>query len=702
MFLDNIPMKRKLIGGFFCIVILALAIAFIGYISMGDMTNKAQAMYDENLVSLDQLLNADNSFLNIRINIYKTVFAKDERKDKFEEIDAEIENILGKLKTYRSESRSDEEIALLDEFDSNWAVFEKKLRTVIDDMNAGREEAALEGIYSDDFATPRDTAQDALDKLEAYNQEQAQKLKNEIIQTYQTSSIIFLIIGIFALIFGLGLAILLNRSITGPLSKTVNMIQEIGMGHLGMRLNMSRTDEIGQMAERMDAFAEHLQTQVIGSMQQIARGEKVTNISIMDDQDQIGPALRDTADTISNLIDETQKLVAAAKEGNLTARGNESAFRGGYKDIINGFNATLENLIGPINEAMNLSKQYAQGNYSSRFSESLHVKGDFIPFRDALNTIGIDTGKAISHVKQEVESLLSTMEETNASSEEIAAGSHTLASNANKVSDLSESSSHGIDQILNAMNDLATAVSSVATETTNVAGLTQQTNTLSIDGTKLVEKTDQGMRGIKISFEETNQVVKEIDDQMGEIGSIVELIGGIADQTNLLALNAAIEAARAGEAGLGFAVVADEVKALAEESRISAERIAGLITILQKKSKNVTDSMNRSLEDVTTGDSAVKEMMKIFEQIAESIEIASKRVSDVAANTEEQAATVEEITASVHELEKLTKDSSQEAIAASAATEEISSSIDQVTKAISDASASIQRISNEMNKFTTS
>lgn len=699
MFLDNIPMKKKLIGGFLCVIFFAIIIALVGYFSMGDMAEKAKTMYDDNLVSLDQLLNADNSFLNIRINIYKVVFAKDERTDKFAEIDDEIVNIKSKLEAYQSQSLSPEESALVGEFNKNWPVFESTLRTIIDHMKNEREKEALEGIYSEDFAIPRDAAQDALDKLEAYNQELSKSMRDEIVHNYEVSTQLFFIIVLLTLIFGIGLAVLLTKSITGPLSQAVTMIQEMNKGHLGMRLDMTRKDEIGEMAETMDSFANNLQKEVIGSMQKIARGEKVSHIPIMDDKDEIGPALRDTAGTISNLIDETDKLVSAARDGNLSVRGDESAFQGGYRDIIKGFNSTLENLLGPINEAMVLSKEYAHGNFSARFSDTIPIKGDFVPFKNALNTIGMDTGSSILHVRQEVESLLGTMEETNASSEEIAAGSRTVAVNANRVSDLSEKSSHGIQQILSAMNDLATAVSSVAMETTDVAGLTQKTNTLSIEGTKLVQKTGEGMKSIKDSFEETNQVVQEIDDQMGEIGSIVELISGIADQTNLLALNAAIEAARAGDAGLGFAVVANEVKALAEESRVSAERIAGLITILQKKSKNVTTSMNHSLDDVMTGDAAVQEMMTIFEHIADSIEIASKRVSDVAANTQEQAASVEEITASVHELEVLAKDSSQEAIASSAATEEISSSIDQVTRSISDASSSLQAISSEMNKF---
>ena len=56
-------------------------------------------------------------------------------------------------------------------------------------------------------------------------------------------------------------------------------------------------------------------------------------------------------------------------------------------------------------------------------------------------------------------------------------------------------------------------------------------------------------------------------------------------------MNAAIEAARAGEHGRGFAVVAEEVKNLAEDSREAAERIAKMITEVQKETGRAIESM---------------------------------------------------------------------------------------------------------------
>jgi len=293
------------------------------------------------------------------------------------------------------------------------------------------------------------------------------------------------------------------------------------------------------------------------------------------------------------------------------------------------------------------------------------------------------------------------MEETSASVEEVTAGAQNLAHNAGVVSDLSEKSGAGVNQVLQAMNDLSTTVSAVATQANEVANLTQETDDLSRQGAELVGRTDAGMQKISSSFNETDHVIGEIGKQMEDIGTIVNVISSIADQTNLLALNAAIEAARAGDAGLGFAVVADEVKSLALESQQSAEKIANLITDLQKKSRAVTESMKNSLKDVDEGNTAVRETLTVFNKIAEAIANVSIRVGEVAGASEEQAASVEQISASVHELGNLIEQAAKEAVDSSAATEEASAALDQITRVITDATASIDRISQSMGRFTT-
>ncbi|MEI6293055.1 MAG: methyl-accepting chemotaxis protein [Methanomicrobiales archaeon] len=417
------------------------------------------------------------------------------------------------------------------------------------------------------------------------------------------------------------------------------------------------------------------------------------------DFNEIKNNLNNCIDNISALVADANLLAKAAVEGKLKTRADATKHLGDYRRIVEGVNNTLDSVINPVNEAMRMANEFAKCNFTARVDENLHVEGDFIKFKEALNSIGIEVSKAVNMINQQVMDLASSAEEANASIEEVASGAEHIARNAQAVSQNAERGNDGIGQVLRAMEDLNQTVTDVAQKAEKVSHLTENANTLSIKGTELAAQAERGMVSITNSSNDVDKIIVDIKAEMDKIGKIVGLISDLANQTNLLALNAAIEAARAGEAGRGFAVVATEVKSLAQESRASAENIADMIGTLQKKSMAAGEAVASSNREVKVGSEALSQTLRSFNDIVRAIEDISKNVVEVASLSEEQAATVEEVTASVNEVQELVHGTAKDAMDAAAAAEEASASIDQITKVVGGVNRIVDSVSKEMSKF---
>ena len=160
----------------------------------------------------------------------------------------------------------------------------------------------------------------------------------------------------------------------------------------------------------------------------------------------------------------------------------------------------------------------------------------------------------------------------------------------------------------------------------------------------------QSIHQLADDIESSSRVIADLERDVGNIASILDVIRGIAEQTNLLALNAAIEAARAGEQGRGFAVVADEVRSLASKTQVSTGEIQAMIERLQQGSKEAVAAMARSRESGIATVSQANKANESLDLISHSIAVINDMNLQIATAAKQQSQVSEDISHNVQKI----------------------------------------------------
>jgi len=559
--------RTKLIAAYAMVALLLAVVCSIGYAGMRSINANLVTTYEDCLTPITLLGRVQAAELEVRGDVYKFICMPDARdpleqatEDHMAEADREFELFKkSQLQEDQKEATAAYELA--------WRDYKVACREALRQVRAGNENEALASCKTGRIYSLRTSLDKSVGDLITICEKTAKQAREQGDRTFNTASMTGIGAAIVAILLAVIIGIAISRGISVPLARTVQMIQELGRGHLGMRLRLDTADEVGIMARTLDDFADNLQNTGVGLMRKIAAGDLSTEVILKDDKDEIALALKATVESLRGLVAEVNSLTKAAVAGRLATRGNAERFQGGYREIVQGINDSLDAFIFPINEVSEVLKKTAACDFSVRVTGE--YSGDHQAIKNSLN----QSMEVVQTVIKDVSDIVGRF----------AAGDLTVKANeANYRGDvvqLAKNLNSSIEALKAIISRIRTAASAVASAADEISASSVQITKGAQNQASAANETSASMEEMSVSIQGVANIAVGLASNVDETTSSIQQMGTTAES------------------------VAKNAESMSSNVSETSSTIEQMVVTLEKTAKNVekADQLSQQASDEAKG-----------------------------------------------------------------------------------------------------
>ncbi len=476
-------------------------------------------------------------------------------------------------------------------------------------------------------------------------------------------TLIFTVLG-FIISAGLGITVAkgIRTQIGGEPSQIAKIADSIANGNLDLNIN-DGSQHSGAYAA-MIKMQSQLSEVIENDIQKVVDAARLGDLSQRVPLDRkegfykkLSMGVNEVLEASDNVVDDTVRVFGALAKGDLS-ESIDRPYQGSFNTLKQDANDTIEKIREVIEDDIQALIDSARNGDLSRRIELDNKQGFFRELSSGINEL-IET---VSTVFGDIATVMGTM----AKGDLTQSMSGDYAGLFAKVKDDINGTRHNLADIISELRQSAehinTSSEEIAAGNNSLSARTEQQASALEETASSMEELTSAVKNNADNAQQANQIattaqqtaqhggsvvgkavdaMKDINSASNKIAEIIGVIDEISFQTNLLALNASVEAARAGEQGRGFAVVATEVRNLAGRSATAAKEIKELI--------------QDSVVKVKIGADLVNESGETLDEIVGSVKKVGDIISEIAAASQEQSTGIDQVNQAVTSMDELTQ-----------------------------------------------
>jgi PAS domain S-box-containing protein len=243
--------STKLVAAFLAVGVIVVGVALVGYLSLRSLNAGTATLYADRLLPTEQLARFNDGQLAIGADLDRLLLIPGERADRERDIAALVTSADESLAQYEATYLVPEEVQGLAELKPAWADYQADIAHALALADSGDLAGALASVAD---GGPVSAAQAIVGRvvrdLIALQVRVGVDIKQQAERTFDQMTWAMIVAGLTGLVLAMGLAVLISRSISTPLSRITRAASDVAGGRLDdpALADIRSRDEIGMLA----------------------------------------------------------------------------------------------------------------------------------------------------------------------------------------------------------------------------------------------------------------------------------------------------------------------------------------------------------------------------------------------------------------------------------------------------------------------